>query len=83
MFPTLGLIGSVIIAIAYLPQIFSIIKTKDTSGIDARMWWLWLLATILVMIHAFTGDDLVFKFFTAINFANIVIILTLIYFRRH
>jgi len=75
----LGLIGTVLIMIAYVPQMRHIVKEHCAGGISARAWLIWLVATILILIHAVATMDLVFKVLQVINLVAITIIIGLIY----
>lgn len=71
----LGLIGATLIAIAYIPQIRHIIKEHCTGGVSLRAWLIWLIGTILILIHALTTEDLVFKIIEIVSLIAVLVIL--------
>ena len=74
----LGFIGTILIAIAYIPQMRHILKEHCSGGISIRAWGLWLIASLLIFSHAITTDDLVFKILQIVNIVAIIIIIILI-----
>jgi len=80
----LGFIGTILIAIAYIPQIWHIAKKHCAMGLSISTWSLWLFATILVFIHALTTADSVFIGLVTIHLVAITIILFLsLYYRNN
>ena len=49
--------GTLLVVIAYIPQIVHLLKERCSSGISAQAFWLWFLATILFTIHAIALED--------------------------
>lgn len=74
---TIGLVGAVVTAVAYVPQIKQLLFEKCSYAISVKAWLLWLLAAILVSIHAFTINDAVFMALQTINIVAIITIITL------
>jgi lipid-A-disaccharide synthase-like uncharacterized protein len=71
----LGFIGTLIVAIGYLPQIVHIAREGCSAGVSVNAWYLWLLASVLVFTHAFMVVDVVF---VALQTVNIFAIMTII-----
>lgn len=76
----LGFIGTLLVAIAYIPQIIKLLRQKCAACISIPMWEVWTLATFLILIYAYSTDDLVFRVFTTTNGIAIALI-TLLAFR--
>lgn len=80
----LGFIGTILVAIAYIPQIWHIAKKHCAMGLSIVTWSLWLFATVLIFIHALTTVDHIFIGLVAINLVAITIILFLsLYYRNN
>lgn len=73
----LGFIGTIIVAAAYIPQIYHIVKKHCSMGLSVAAWSLWLFATILIFIHALTTVDWIFIVLVAIHLVAITVILFL------
>ena len=74
----LGFIGTIIIVIAYLPQIRHLINEHCSGGISLRAWIIWLIATIFILIHSVNTGDNVFISLQIVNFLAILTIILLI-----
>lgn len=73
----LGFIGTALIAAAYIPQITKLVRQKCAACISIPMWEVWTIATFLILIHAYSTDDLVFRVFATVNGIAITIIMVL------
>ena len=73
----LGLIGTLIVAIGYLPQIVHIAREGCSAGISVKAWYLWLLSSVLVFAHAFMILDVVFLALQTVNVLAIATIIVL------
>jgi MtN3 and saliva related transmembrane protein len=80
----LGLIGSIIFAAAYIPQIVHLVKIKDSTGISISSWMIWLLGAILLLVYAIHLHDIVFLVLTILETAALVttIVLAAIYKKK-
>lgn len=76
----IGFIGTLIILIAYIPQISNIVKHHTTAGLSLKAWFLWLIGTALVLVHAINIKEPVFITLTGISLVSIIIIVVLIEF---
>lgn len=55
-----GLIGTVLVIAGYVPQIHHLIKERCTAGLSLPAFAVWLVASLLFLIHAALIRDLVF-----------------------
>ena len=56
----IGLTGASLAGYAYLPQITHLIRERCSAGISRRAFALWLIASILMTIHAVLLPAIVF-----------------------
>lgn len=77
----LGLVGSIIFAAAYIPQIIHLIKVKDSTGISISSWFIWLFGAVLLLVYAIHLRDTVFLALTILETLALIttIILAIIY----
>lgn len=54
----IGVIAATLTTIAFFPQVFQIIKTKDTKGISLTMYILFVTGVTLWTIYGFYINDL-------------------------
>lgn len=73
----IGFIGTIFVAVVYIPQIYHIIKKKCTMGIDKWAWLLWTVATILILVYAISIKEAVFITLISINLLAIITIFIL------
>lgn len=73
----IGFTGTLLVAIAYLPQIIHLIKKRCTMGIDKGAWELWVIASILILIYAISTKESVFIALVSVNLLSTVIIFSL------
>lgn len=78
----LGFVGTFIIAAAYIPQIYHLIRNHCAYGLSISAWTLWLLATILVVPQALAVGDKVFVVLLGIHIIAISFILIFSYFHQ-
>jgi uncharacterized protein with PQ loop repeat len=71
----IGLSGASLAGYAYLPQIRHLIQERCSAGISRRAFWLWLLASVLVTVHAVLLPALVFIVLGGIQIGAISVIL--------
>jgi uncharacterized protein with PQ loop repeat len=67
----LGLIGTCIVAAAYIPQIRHLIKEHCSAGISIRAYSLWFLAALFFLAYAGMIGDVVFIIAQVLNLAAI------------
>jgi uncharacterized protein with PQ loop repeat len=71
----IGLTGASLAGYAYLPQITHLIREQCSAGISRRAFAIWLLASVLMTIHAVLLPALVFIALGTIQIVAITIIL--------
>lgn len=71
----IGLAGASLAGYAYLPQINHLITERCSAGISRRAFAIWLLASILITVHAILLPATVFVVLGAIQIAAITTIL--------
>lgn len=71
----LGFLGTVLVAVAYVPQIYHLLKEHCSAGISIRAYALWFLASALFLTHATMIMDVVFVAVQLINLVAICIII--------
>ena len=76
-FEITGAVGTLVVAIAYLPQIIHLAKEHCSAGVSVNAWLLWLLGSCLIYAHALTGRDIVFITLQTINVVAIALIVLL------
>jgi uncharacterized protein with PQ loop repeat len=77
----LGLVGTCIVAAAYIPQIRHLIKEHCSAGISIRAYALWFLAALFFLAYAGMIGDIVFIIAQVLNLAAICLIV--IYAKRY
>jgi uncharacterized protein with PQ loop repeat len=55
-----GHVGTALVIVGYVPQIHHLIKERCTAGLSLRAFTVWLLASLLFLIHAALIRDVVF-----------------------
>ena len=73
----LGFFGTITVAIGYLPQILHLFRERCSAGISIVAWKIWLLASLLVISHAFEIVDLVFITLQSVHIVAIILIISL------
>lgn len=56
----IGLSGALLAGYAYLPQITHLVRERCSSGLSERAFSLWLVASLLMTVHAVTIGAVVF-----------------------
>lgn len=78
----LAFLGTILIAFAYIPQIAHLIRKHCAYGISVSAWFIWLIATILILPHAIFSGDPVFTVLIFIHIIAISFIATFAYFHQ-
>ena len=73
----LGLLGTVAVAVGYLPQIRHLARERCSAGVSIVAWEVWLLASLLILSHAFSMFDLVFIALQGVQIVAIASIVSL------
>jgi len=71
----IGLTGASLGGYAYLPQISHLIREQCSAGISRSAFTIWLLASVLMTVHAILLPALVFMALGAIQIVAITTIL--------
>jgi len=77
----LGLVGTCIVAPAYIPQIRHLIKEHCSAGISIRAYSLWFLAALFFLAYAGMIGDIVFIVAQVLNLVAICAIV--IYVKKY
>lgn len=72
-----GFAATLIVGVAYLPQVIHLAKEHCSAGVSLNAWLLWLLGSILILSHAASGMDIVFVMLQIINIVAILVIILL------
>jgi uncharacterized protein with PQ loop repeat len=73
----LGFIGTIIVAIGYLPQIAHMARQRCSAGVSISARFVWLLASLLIATHAFVVFDVVFMVLQVVNILAGVMVIVL------
>jgi lipid-A-disaccharide synthase-like uncharacterized protein len=73
----LGFLGTVTVAIGYLPQVSHLAKEHCSAGVSIVAWQIWLLSSFLIFSHAFEVFDLVFITLQTVHIVAIILIISL------
>jgi lipid-A-disaccharide synthase-like uncharacterized protein len=76
----LGWVGTILVIIAYFPQIRHLWVERCAWGISLLTWLIWLVASVLLLIYALLRQDALFIIVQSINIVAIAI--TIILARR-
>jgi hypothetical protein len=76
-FELLGYMGVAISCVAYVPQIVHLASEHCSGGVSIKAWLLWLLASFLIFLHAFSIFDFVFVTLQIANITAITVIIVL------
>ena len=79
---TIAFLGTIIVAVAYIPQIVHLIHKHCAYGISIRAWGMWLLAAFLLLPHAIILKDSIFIALFVIQIVAILFILIFSYFHQ-
>lgn len=83
VFESFALVGGLVTAAAYLPQISRLIKAKDSTGNSLLAWYAWFIGTLLPLTYAFYIKNEIFIILQAIYALFIGITIIFIYrYRR-
>ncbi len=72
-----GFIGAAIAVGAYCPQIYHLLTRRCSAGLSLRSFAAWLVATVLLLAHAFMIQSDVFIALEIASLLAIVVILVL------
>lgn len=70
----IGYLASILVTIAYLPQLYTTIKNKDAGDISLGLLLMLLLGMFLWALHAVGTGDMALLISSAVSFIQISII---------
>ena len=70
-----GTIAGVLTTVAFVPQVWKVIRTKDTSSLSLGMYMLQTTGIFLWIVHGFRIQDMALLMANLITFCLAVIIL--------
>jgi uncharacterized protein with PQ loop repeat len=73
----LGLAGTAVVAVAYLPQILHLARKHCSAGVSVPAWSLWATADLMIGSHAVAIGDTVFIALGAGNATAAILIIAL------
>lgn len=56
----MGFLGTILVIVAYLPQIYHLISEHCSGGISIKAYCIWFVAALLILVHAIGIHDPVF-----------------------
>jgi lipid-A-disaccharide synthase-like uncharacterized protein len=68
----IGWVGTALVVIAYVPQIYHLLVEKCAWGISILTWTIWLIGSLLLLTYCILGRDFLFIVVQTINIAAIV-----------
>jgi uncharacterized protein with PQ loop repeat len=72
-----GFVGTIVMAIAYVPQIVHLARERCSAGVSLPAWLLWLAGSVLICTHAFVVRDVVFLTLQAVNIVAMLSVIVL------
>lgn len=73
----LALLGTILVVVAYLPQILHLTGEHCSDGVSLGAWTLWLTADVLILTHAIAMVDVPFLALGSANIGATVLIVVL------
>ena len=84
MYEWIGLTGSILIVISWIPEIVRLIKTKKTEGISLNFLFVILLGSALLAIYSAYIKNNIFLWLNTLAVANtLTVILLILMYRKH
>jgi lipid-A-disaccharide synthase-like uncharacterized protein len=68
----IGWVGTALVVVAYLPQIYHLLVRKCAWGISILTWVIWLVGSLLLLSYCILRRDLLFIVVQSINITAIV-----------
>ena len=68
----IGWVGTALVVIAYVPQIYHLLVEKCAWGISILTWIIWLIGSLLLLAYCILRGDLLFIVVQSINITAIV-----------
>jgi lipid-A-disaccharide synthase-like uncharacterized protein len=67
----IGWVGTALVVIAYLPQIYHLLVQKCAWGISILTWVIWLIGSLMLLVYCILRVDLLFIVVQSINITAI------------
>lgn len=68
----IGWVGTALVVVAYLPQIYHLLIEKCAWGISILTWIIWLIGSLLLLAYCMLRRDFLFIVVQSINITAIV-----------
>ena len=68
----IGWLGTALVVIAYLLQIYHLLVQKCAWGISILTWIIWLIGSVLLLVYCIFRRDILFTVVQSINISAIV-----------
>ena len=68
----IGWVGTALVVVAYLPQIYHLLVQKCAWGISILTWLIWLIGSLLLLAYCILRRDFLFIVVQSINITAIV-----------
>ena len=68
----IGWVGTALVVVAYLPQIYHLLVKKCAWGISILTWIIWLIGSLLLLAYCILRRDFLFIVVQSINITAIV-----------
>ena len=68
----IGWVGTGLVVIAYVPQIYHLLVEKCAWGISILTWVIWLIGSLLLLAYCILRGDLLFIVVQSINITAII-----------
>jgi uncharacterized protein with PQ loop repeat len=75
----IGWIGTVLVVIAYYPQIHHLWVERCAWGISVSTWIIWLIASTLLLIYCAVGGQVLLSIVQVCNLAAIILTIALVW----
>ncbi len=75
----IGWIGTGLVIVAYYPQIHHLWVEKCAWGISVSTWFIWLLASVLLLIYCIVRGEVLLSVVQLTNMASIVATIALVH----
>jgi len=71
----IGFGGTLLVLIAYIPQIYHLISEKCSAGVSRKAFMIWFVSSLLLIVHSIINKDMVFIFLQSVNLIATSVIL--------
>lgn len=82
LFYYLGFLGTILVAVAYVPQIAHLVKEHCAVGISLNAWAMWLAAGFMMLPNAMISKSTVFTILLLVQIVLGAFILVFAYFHK-